>query len=105
MIQILIRIIFRSIGRQEKHLDILFVLFQPGRSKLAMMNLKIIQNQEHLLFRGTDQTLHKADQPLLVHRVLIDHKADITLVADCRFVSAGSTGGRPFGEKPRSTIS
>lgn len=83
MIQILIRIIFRSIGRQEKHLDILFVLFQPGRSKLAMMNLKIIQNQEHLLFRGTDQTLHKADQPLLVHRVLIDHKADITLVADC----------------------
>lgn len=50
MIQIFIRIIFRSIGRQEKHHDFLFVLFQPGRNKLAMMNLKIIQNQEHLLF-------------------------------------------------------
>lgn len=34
MIQVFIRIIFRSIGRQEKRLDFLFVLFQPGRNKL-----------------------------------------------------------------------
>ena len=35
MIQVFIRITFRSIGRQEKRLDFLFVLFQPGRNKLA----------------------------------------------------------------------
>ena len=39
MIQIFIRIVFRSIGRQEKHLDFLLVFFQPGRNKLAMMDL------------------------------------------------------------------
>lgn len=34
MIQVFIRIIFRSIGRQEKHLNFILVVFQPGRSKL-----------------------------------------------------------------------
>ena len=35
-------------------------------------------------YRGTDQTLHEADEPLLVHGVLIDHKMDIALTADRR---------------------
>ena len=59
-------------------------VFQPGRNKFAMMNLKVIQNQEHFLFWGTDQTLYEAGQLLLVHGVLIDHKADINLAVDCR---------------------
>ena len=39
MIQIFIRIVFRSIGRQEKYFDVPLVLFQPGSNKLAMMDL------------------------------------------------------------------
>ena len=42
-----------------------------------MMNPWIIQNREDLLRRGTDQ-------PLLVHDILIDHKASLPLAADSR---------------------
>ncbi len=58
------------------------MVFQPGSNKFAMMNLQIIQNQKYLLLRVTNQPLHKADQPLLVHSLLIDHKADLPLAAD-----------------------
>ena len=47
MIQVFIRIIFRSIGQQEKHLNFDLVVFQPGRSKFAVMDFRIVQNQEH----------------------------------------------------------
>ena len=77
VIQVFIRIIFRGIGRQEKYLNFLLVLFQPGCGKLAMMNLQIVQDQEHFLLRSTDQTL-------LVHAVLIEHKTNLALAADCR---------------------
>ena len=50
MIQVFIRIVFRGIGRQEKHLNFILVVFQPGRGKFAVMDLQIVQNQEHLLF-------------------------------------------------------
>ena len=84
MIQVLIRIVFRSIRRQEKHLNFILALFQPGRSNLAMMDLQIVQNQEHFPLRSADQTLHEADQPLLVHGVRIDHKTNLALAADRR---------------------
>ena len=84
MIQVFVWIVFRSVGRQEKHLNFILVLLQPGRSKLAMMYLQVVQNQEYFLFRGADQALHKSDQPLLVHGVLIDHKTDLALTADRR---------------------
>ena len=50
---------------------------------LAMMDLQIVQDQEYFLFRGADQTFHESDQPLWVHGVLIDHKPDFALTADC----------------------
>ena len=75
---------FCKVGRQEKHLHFILVPFQPGRSKLAVMDLQIVQDQKHLLFGGTNQALHKLDQPLLVHGVLIDHKPDLALTADRR---------------------
>ena len=84
MIQVLIGIVFRSIRRQEEHLNFILVLFQPSRSKLAMMDLLFRSDQKHLLFGGTNQALHKLDQPLLVHGVLIDHKPDLALTADRR---------------------
>ena len=83
MIQVFIRIVFRGIGRQEKHLNFILAVFQPRRSKLAVMDVQIVQNQEHLLFSITNQALHKPDQPLWVHGVLIDHKPDFALTADC----------------------
>ena len=84
MIQVFIRIVFRSIGWQEEHLNFILMLFQPFGSQLAMMDLQIVQDQEHFLLRSTNQTIHKTNQPLLVHGVLIDHKANLALTADCR---------------------
>ena len=84
MIQVFIRIIFRSIGQQEKHRNFDLVVFRSGRSMLAMMDLQIVQDQEYFLFRGADQTFHESDQPLLVHGVLIDHKTNLALTADRR---------------------
>ena len=84
MIQVFIRIVFWSIGRQEKDLDFLRMVFQPWRNQLAVVDLQIIQNQEHFPLRGTHQLHHEPDQPLLVHRFLIDHKANMTLAVNCR---------------------
>ena len=84
VIQIFVRVVFRSIGRQKKHLNVIFLLLQPSRDKLAMMDLQIIQNQEHFPLRAVDQTLHEADQTLLIHGILIDHKTNLPLTADRR---------------------
>ena len=84
VIQIFVRIVFRSIRRQKKYFNFILTFFQPGRSKLAMMNLQIVQNQEHFPLRTADKTLHEADQSLLVHGVLVDHKTDFPLLADRR---------------------
>lgn len=84
MIEVFVRIVFRGVGRQEKHLNFFLVFFQPGFNKFAMMNLQVIQNQEHLPLRRADQALHKLDQPPLIHGVLIDHETHIALAADCR---------------------
>ena len=67
----------------EKHLNFVLMAFQPGRSKLAMMDFQIVQEQEHLLFWNANQTLHKSNQTLLVHGALIDHKTNLALTADC----------------------
>ena len=48
------------------------------------MDFKIIQDQEHFPLRGADQTIHKLDESVLVHRFLIKHKTNIALAADCR---------------------
>ena len=84
VIQIFVRVVFRSIGREKKHLYFLLTLFQPGRDKLAMMNLQIVQNQEHFPLRAADQTSQEADETLLVHGVLVDHEADFPLTIDSR---------------------
>jgi hypothetical protein len=44
-----------------------------------MMDLQIVQNQEHFPLRSADQTLHEADQPLLVHGVRIEHKTNLMM--------------------------
>lgn len=67
-----------------KHLDFILVLFQPCRGKPAMMDLQIIQNQEHFLLRFMGQAPHEAGQPLLVRCVLIDYKMNLALTADRR---------------------
>ncbi len=84
VIQVFIRIIFWSIWWQEKYLNFLLVLIQPGCGKLAMMNFQIVQDQEHFSLWITDQTRHEADQTLLVHAVRIEHKTNLALAADCR---------------------
>ena len=44
MVKVFVRIVLRSVGRQEKHLHWLLVFFQPSGNKLSMMDLQIIQN-------------------------------------------------------------
>lgn len=84
MVEVFVRIVFRGIRREEKYFNFLLVFLQPGFNKLAMMNLQVIQYQEHLPLRRADKALHKLDQPPLIHGVLIDHETHIALVADCR---------------------
>ena len=84
VVEVFIRIVFRGIRRQEKHLHFLAVFLQPSLDKFAMMNLQIIQNQEHFPLRRADQALHKLDQPPLVHSIPIDHEPHMALAADCR---------------------
>ena len=47
MIQVFVQIVSQGIGRQEKHRNFVHVVFQPGRSKFAVMGFRIVQNQEH----------------------------------------------------------
>jgi len=82
MIEILVRIILWGIRGQEEHFDLLTVLFQPSRDEFSVMNLPIIQNKEYLLPGRANQTTHKLYEPLLIHGVWIEHKADAALVAD-----------------------
>ena len=82
VIQIFVWVVFRRIGRQKKYFNFIIMFFQLGRSKLAMMNLQIVQNQEHFPFRAADQTLHESDQTLLVHGVLIHHEPYFPLTAE-----------------------
>ncbi len=51
VIQIFVRVVLRSIGRQKKDLHFILTLFQPGRYKLAMMHLQIIQDIVGTVYR------------------------------------------------------
>ena len=84
MVEIFIGIILRGIRRQEEDLDLLLVFFQPGRNEFSMMHLQVVQNQKYLPLRCANQALHKLDQPSLIQILLVHHKADIALAADCR---------------------
>ena len=82
MIQIFVRVVFRSVGRKKKDLYFILTLFQPSRNKLTMMHLQIVQNQEDFPLRAVDQPPQEADQALLVHGVLVDHETDFPLTVD-----------------------
>ncbi len=82
MIEILVRIVLRGIRWQEEYFDLLSVLFQPSRDEFPVMDLQVIQNEEYLLPGRANQTTHKLYEPLLIHGVLIEHKADAALVTD-----------------------
>ena len=84
MVEIFIGIIFWGIRRQEEELDLLLVFFQPGRNEFSMMHLQVVQNQKYLPLRCANQALHKLDQPSLIQVLLVHHKADAALAADCR---------------------
>ena len=106
MIEIFIRIIFRGIRGQEKDFDLFLMLFQPDGHQVPMMHFQIIQNQEYLLSGCADQSLQKLDEPLLIHRPLIDHEPNAALFADGRehvhplpLCLHRQDGGMSFGRK------
>ena len=82
MVQILIRITFRRVGRQIKHLDYGFVPFQPSTHQLAVMHSQIVHDEKDFPpgFRG--HTLHKFNQLLLIHGILVYHEPQVSLLAD-----------------------
>ena len=67
MVQILIRVTFRRVGRQIKHLNFRFVLFQPSSHQLAVMHSQIVHDEKDFPPGFRDHTLHKFNQLLLVH--------------------------------------
>ncbi|MEY8317904.1 TnpV protein [Oscillospiraceae bacterium 50-58] len=61
-----------------------------------MMYLYIVQNQENLLLGGPNQPVHKLDQALLIHGILMQHKADVLLLAPPVSAANASLSGTPF---------
>lgn len=82
MVQILIRITFRSVGRQIKHLDLGFMLFQPSTYQLAVVHSQIIHDEKDFPPDFRDHALHKFNQLLLVHGILVNHEPQVSLLAD-----------------------
>ena len=59
----------RSKGGQVKDLDLIGMASQPGLDHLVMVDLQIVQSQEHLVVGGVpDQPLCEVDQDVGVHR-------------------------------------
>lgn len=54
MVEVFVRIVFRGVGRQEKHLHLRLVFFQPRGNQFSMMYPQVVQNQEHLPLRRAD---------------------------------------------------
>ena len=77
-----IRVEFGTVAGQVEHLDLLFVLSQPGLDGLAVMDAQVVQNQKHLLGRILDQRLHKLDELVAVEGPINDHPACFALVGD-----------------------
>ncbi len=82
MIEILVGVVLRGVWGQEEQLDFLPVPFQPCCDNFSMMDFQIVQNKEYLLLGRAKQPTHKLYEPLLIHGVLIKHKADAALCAD-----------------------
>ena len=111
MIEIFVWIALRGIGRQKEQLDFIPMPVQPGRSFLPMVYFQIVQNQENLLAGGPNQPVHKLDQPLLIHGILIQHKTNVPLPAQggkhiqpLSFRLHWQNRGLPLGCKPALTV-
>lgn len=79
-IQALVWIQFRAVTGQIEHLDLILMLGQPRLDFACMVNLQVVQDQEHLAVRALDQSLEEADQKIGVHRPLEYLPAHLALV-------------------------
>ena len=85
MVQILIRITFRRVWRQIKHLDLGFMPFQPSAHQFPVMHSQIVHDEKDFPPGFRDHTLHKLNQLLLVHGILVNHEPQVSLLADGRY--------------------
>jgi len=76
VIEKLVRIVLGGAWGQEEHFELLSVPFQPSCDELSVMDFQVVQNEEYLLSGHTNQTTHELYEPLLIHGVLIEHKAN-----------------------------
>ena len=92
----LIGVEFRAVAGQVEHLNVFLVLLQPRLDQLGVMNLQVVQHQEHLgslVFAGLlRQPFHEVDQDGGIHGALKDLGAHLAPVGD-----AGDDGLGPRG--------
>lgn len=82
VVQILVRVKVRRVGREIKHLDAFFVLLQPFLNGGTMMNPQIVHDQEYFSSCSFYQTLHKCDQKVAVHGFAIKHESDPSFIGN-----------------------
>ncbi len=75
IVEILIRIVFRRIGRKIKKPDFFLVCISPLRHRLAVMNSQIVENQIHFSpIIALDDRFHKRDEPVGIYGIRIKEK-------------------------------
>lgn len=87
-VEYLVRVELRAVAGQVEDFNVFLVLLQPCLDGLAVVNLEVVQDQEHLLaafasfatgFCVLDQTLHEVDEDVRVHRPLKGLPAHLVL--------------------------
>lgn len=81
-VEILIRVMFRTVRRKKEDLYLFFVFVQPGRNDLAMVRSQIIQNEKHLLTDVFYQAGHEFDKEGRCHGFSIQHESDFAGIGD-----------------------
>ena len=82
VVQVFIRIEFRTVGGKIEYLDPIFVLFQPLPDRVTVVHFKIIQDQEDLAVHVLDQPCEELLHDRRVHSLAEQHEPHLTLVGN-----------------------
>ena len=82
IVQVLIRIQVRGVGRRVEHLDLVLVLCQPCLYEFSVMDFEIVNNEKNFTSGILHQSFHEVYETLLRHGLLVAHEAAGPLAAD-----------------------
>ena len=79
-VKVFVRIEFRAVARKEEDLDGVRVRPEPLLDDLAVMDLQVVDNEEHLAIRIAGQTPKELDHDLGVDRSLEQREAQLAAI-------------------------